>query len=63
MLQTGRLALATRTGWCGRGPWPGSGDDRRQGAGGHDWGTMTEVESAKLEACKMSADSGDAWKV
>ena len=28
-----------------------------------DWGTMTEMESAKLQACKVSADGGDAWKV
>ena len=29
----------------------------------NDWGTLDELEDARLQACKVSADGGDAWKV
>ena len=28
-----------------------------------DWDTVGQLESAKLQACKVRADGGDAWKV
>lgn len=28
-----------------------------------DWGNLTSLEDAKLQACKVSVDDGDAWRV
>jgi len=32
-------------------------------AAANDWGTLSELDDAKLQACKVSADGGDAWKI
>ncbi len=32
-------------------------------AAANDWGTLDRLDDAKLQACKVSADGGDAWKV
>lgn len=29
----------------------------------NDWGVLSDLEDAKLQACKVSADGGDAWKI
>lgn len=29
----------------------------------NDWGTLDDLDDAKLQACKVSADGGDAWKI
>jgi hypothetical protein len=28
-----------------------------------DWGTLSSLDDAKLQACKVSVDDGDAWRV
>lgn len=32
-------------------------------AAANDWGALGTLERAKVQACKVSADGGDAWKI
>lgn len=32
-------------------------------AAANDWGTLSTVEDGKLQACKVPADGGEAWKI
>ena len=63
MLRTRRLALATRTAGVAAALGLALTVTAAPAQAVNDWGNVGELDHARLQACKVSVDGGDAWRV